>query len=62
MGITCVGDGKLDLAVANSGGNTVSILMGNGDGTFQTQTTYTSREILCCMSAPPTSTETAILT
>ena len=28
-------DGKTDLAVANLGGNTVSIFMGNGDGTFQ---------------------------
>ena len=28
------GDGKIDLAVANRGSNTVSILIGNGDGTF----------------------------
>jgi hypothetical protein len=28
------GDGKLDLAVVNTGGNNVSILLGNGDGTF----------------------------
>jgi len=28
-------DGNLDLAVANSTGNTVSILLGNGDGTFR---------------------------
>ena len=28
-------DGKLDLAVANKGSNNVSILLGNGDGTFQ---------------------------
>jgi FG-GAP-like repeat len=28
------GDGKLDLAVTNASSNTVSILLGNGDGTF----------------------------
>ena len=28
------GDGNLDLAVANSGGNTVTVLLGKGDGTF----------------------------
>src|SRR4029077_4752748 len=33
------GDGKLDLAVTNKGDKTVSILLGNGDGTFQSQTT-----------------------
>src|SRR5207302_2677704 len=27
-------DGKLDLAVANETSNTVSVLLGNGDGTF----------------------------
>ena len=43
------GDGRLDLAVANSGSSvspgtvslgTVSVLLGNGDGTFQSQVTY----------------------
>jgi uncharacterized repeat protein (TIGR01451 family) len=29
------GDGKMDIAVANRGSNNVSILLGNGDGTFQ---------------------------
>ena len=31
------GDGRTDLAVANDGSNDVSVLLGNGDGTFQTQ-------------------------
>ena len=34
------GDGKFDLAVTNPGG-TVSVLLGNGDGTFQARTTVT---------------------
>jgi uncharacterized repeat protein (TIGR01451 family) len=34
------GDGKPDLAVANSGSNNVSILLGNGDGTFQPAVDY----------------------
>ena len=34
------GDGKADLAVANYPNNTVSVLPGNGDGTFQAATTY----------------------
>lgn len=33
------GDMKLDLAVTNEGDNTISFLLGNGDGTFQSQTT-----------------------
>jgi hypothetical protein len=33
------GDGKLDLAVTDSVGNVVLILLGNGDGTFGTPTT-----------------------
>ena len=34
------GDGKLDLAVANLSDNTVSILLGKGDGTFKPQVAY----------------------
>jgi hypothetical protein len=34
------GDGIPDLVTANNAGNTVSVLLGKGDGTFQTQTTY----------------------
>jgi Flp pilus assembly secretin CpaC len=33
-------DGNVDLAVANHSDNTVSILLGKGDGTFGTQTTF----------------------
>src|SRR5262249_15283880 len=33
-------DNFLDAAIANHDGNSVSILRGNGDGTFQTQVSY----------------------
>jgi hypothetical protein len=36
------GDGNLDLVVANLGSDTVGVLLGNGDGTFQSQTTFAS--------------------
>lgn len=39
------GDGKLDLAMANGGdgttGNTILVLLGNGDGTFKVPVSYT---------------------
>ena len=56
-------DGVLDLVTANKGdpsgaqGDTVSVLLGNGDGTFQAQQTYTAgdapasvvcADISCC--------------
>ncbi len=34
------GDGRLDLAVANSDSGNVSVLMGNGDGTFRPAVDY----------------------
>jgi hypothetical protein len=34
-------DGNIDLAATNFGGNTVSVLLGNGDGTFQAPLPYT---------------------
>ncbi len=34
------GDHKLDIVTANSGSNTVSVLLGNGDGTFQPARNY----------------------
>ena len=34
------GDGVQDLVIANQGSNSVSILLGNPDGTFQPQSTY----------------------
>jgi hypothetical protein len=34
------GDGKQDLAVVNEASNTVSVLLGNGNGTFQPKTDY----------------------
>jgi len=41
-------DGKLDLAVANNSDNDVSVLLGNGDGTFQAQVNYS---VHCCPGA-----------
>jgi hypothetical protein len=37
------GDGKLDLVVPDPGSGNVSILLGNGDGTFQSSVSYLVR-------------------
>ena len=34
------GDGRPDLVTTNSDGNSVSVLLGNGDGTFSVQQTF----------------------
>lgn len=39
------GDGKLDVAVANSDDNNVGILLGNGDGTFREPHTYPAGDV-----------------
>ncbi len=39
------GDGILDIAAVNEGSGTASILLGNGDGTFQAQTTYNATDV-----------------
>ena len=36
------GDGKLDVAVANSHSDTISVFTGKGDGTFRPRTDYTT--------------------
>ncbi|CAF4987184.1 unnamed protein product, partial [Rotaria sp. Silwood1] len=35
-------DTRLDITVANNGGNNVGVLLGNGDGTFAAQTTFST--------------------
>ena len=39
------GDGHIDLATGNAGANTVSVLLGNGDGTFRAPSTYSDGNI-----------------
>ena len=39
------GDGKLDVVVANSTANTVSVLLGKGDGTFGAKTDYATGNV-----------------
>jgi len=43
-------DGKLDLAVTNQNNNTVSILAGNGNGTFQASYTLATGQTVSILS------------
>jgi len=51
------GDKKLDLIVANRGDQSISVLLGNGDGTFQSAVTY-PQETVHGFSQPVISTRT----
>ena len=46
-------DGNVDLAYATTGGNTVWVLMGNGDGTFQTPTSASVGQLAACHDRRP---------
>lgn len=50
------GDGKLDMALANSGSNSVSILLGGGDGTFQAVGNFDADDAISSSTAAPSST------
>jgi hypothetical protein len=45
------GDGKPDLASANSGGNTISVLLSNGDGTFTSKPTLATGSVPYSLTA-----------
>jgi Bacterial Ig-like domain (group 3)/FG-GAP-like repeat len=45
------GDGKLDFATANHTGNSVSVFLGKGDGTFQSPVTYSPGSYPICITA-----------
>ena len=49
------GDGVLDVAVANSGSGTVSVLLGNGNGTLGAATNYTVGSDPVALAAPTVS-------
>jgi hypothetical protein len=47
------GDGKLDLVTADSNSNSISVLLGNGNGTFQTAHTYSTVDSLLGFGKDP---------
>ena len=53
------GDGKADLAVANSDSNTVSVYINNGGGTFATKVDYNAKVDNSTFGSMPTSVTTA---
>ena len=52
-------DGRADLAIANAGDNTISILLGNGDGTFQPAVNFYNAGVYSVSSTAPSETSTA---
>jgi hypothetical protein len=45
------GDGKLDLAISSESENVVTLLLGNGDGTFKTLLSYATDEVPALVAA-----------
>ncbi len=54
------GDGKPDLVVANSGSSSVSVIVGNGDGTFQPAVAYAVRGVYLLRNSLPTACDSVI--
>lgn len=46
-----LGDGKIDLAVANTADNTISVFLGNGDGTFKPHVDFQTVQSLRSLAA-----------
>ena len=53
------GDGNKDLATANYGASSVSVLLGNGDGTFAAKSDYATGPWDCVRQRSPSATSTA---